>query len=331
MKTRTITSIMMMLSLVIMLNVILVGATSTVESIEWLPPLIRHEEFAFTDGSTLPIKFRLLDEAGGFVMDPTVEVTVNEILFSDDFDDGNYEGWDPVYPYTSWSVTSTGVLQNDGTLYFPRILADSTMLFEDYIFEADARLLSGKGYALLFRAEDHDNFYSFQYDPGLSPGNWLLRLCRFYGFDPIDYYDVTLPVECPVSTGYEQWHHLKVQVVGANIKCYIDGIKVFDVTDTVSPIISGGIGFRTWTSASGLEKAEFDNVVVLGVPEWESFSYADGTIDVSDSIYHCNLHTRELGMPAGDYMITAWLEDRSVQVGSHPFQLVEPGKGRGKP
>lgn len=331
MKTKTITTIMIMLFLVSMLNVIVVGATSTVELIEWLPPLTKHEEFAFTDGSTLPIKFRLLDAAGSFVMDPTVDVTVNRILFSDSFDDGNYDGWSPLSlpppGDTSWSVTSTGVLCNDGSLYFPRILADSTMLFTDYIFEADARLLNGEGCALLFRAEDHDRFYSFQYDPGLEPGKWLLRLYRFVDFTvwPPVGYDVADRVACPVPTDYEQWHHLKVQVVGTHIKCYFDGIKVFDVTDTdPSAPDTGGIGFRTWAPA----EAEFDNVVVLGIPEWGSFSYADGTIDVSESIYHCNLHTRELGMPAGDYMITVWLDGRSIQVGSHLFELVEPGKGK---
>jgi len=327
-KTRTIASIMIMLFLVGMLNVLVVGATSTVEFIEWLPPLTKHEEFAFTDGSTLPIKFRLLDETGSFVMDDTVEVTVNEILFSDCFDDGNYDGWTPVSDDTSWSVTS-GVLHNDGTKSVPRILADSTKLFTDYIFEADAQCLIGLGCALIFRAEDYNNLYSFQLDSGIiPPGGWRLRLSRFSDFTwPADYYDVAPDVACPVPTGYGQWHQMKVQVVGAHIKCYIDGIMVFNVTDTVAPIFSGGIGFRTWAGA----KAEFDNVVVLEVPEWESFSYADGTIDVSESLYHCNLHTRELGMPAGDYMVTVWLEDRSVQVGSHPFELVEPGKGRGKP
>lgn len=325
MKTKTITTMMIMLFLVSMLNVVVVGATSTVELIEWLPPLTKHEEFAFKDGSTLPIKFRLLDAAGSFVMDPTVDVTVNRILFSDSFDDSNYDGWSPVSGDNSWSVISTGVLYNDGTLFFPRILADSTMLFTDYIFEADARCLSGFGYALLFRAEDHNSFYSFQYDPGLSHPQWLLRLYRFDEF-PMGY-DVADPVACPVPTGYDQWHHLKVQVVGTHIKCYVDGIMVFDVTDTaISAPLTGGIGFRTWAPA----EAEFDNVVVLGVPEWESFSYADGTIDVSvlESLYQCNLHTKELGMPTGDYMITVWLNGRSVQVGSHPFELVEPGKGK---
>ena len=323
-KTRTITSMMVILVLLGMLNALVVGAASSVYYIEWLPPLTSHDEFTFTDGSTLPIKFRLLDEAGGSVMDPTIEVSVTSIdyLFSDDFDDGNYEGWSP-YPSTCWSATS-GVLYNDGTIYFPRILADSTMSFTDYIFEADARLLSGTGgYALLFRVEHEDwEFYSFQYDKGLGG----LLLYRFVGLPP-EYpywppigYELAF-VDFPVE--YGEWHHLKVEVIEDHIKCYVDETMYFDVTDTEAPL-TGGIGLRTWHAS-----AEFDNVVVRKL--WESFSYADGTIDVSDSIYHCNLHTRELGMPAGDYMITVWLEDRSVQVGSHPFQLVEPGKGRGKP
>ncbi|MDH5460639.1 MAG: DUF1080 domain-containing protein [Candidatus Bathyarchaeota archaeon] len=331
MKAKTITTIMITLFLVSMLNVVVVGATSTVELIEWLPPLTKHEEFAFTDGSTLPIKFRLLDAAGSFVFDPTVEVTVTsigDILFSDNFDDGNFDGWTPVLGDTSWSVTSTGVLYNNGTKSVPRILADSTMPFTDYIFEADARCWSRLGCALIFRAEDHNNLYSFQLDSGIiPPGGWRLRLSRFYDFTwPSEYYDVAPHVACPVPTGYGQWHHLKVEVVGNHIKCYIDGIKVFDVDDEVAPITTGGIGFRTFTWSKG----EFDNVTVREIIEWESFSYGDGTIDVSESLYQCNLQTRELGMPAGDYMITVWLEGRSIQVESHAFELVAPGKGKGK-
>ena len=327
MKTITIPTIITILFLVGMLNVIAVEATSTVESIEWLPPLTKHEEFAFTDGSTLPIKFRLLDPFGSFVIYDTVEVTVNDYsmkpLFSDSFEEGNYNKWSPSEPSYCWSVTS-GVLDNDGTIYFPRILADSTMSFTDYIFEADARLSGGTGgYALLFRVE-HENwkFYSFQYDKGLGG----LKLYRFvdlppnYPYWPPIGYDVAF-VDFPID---DKWHHLKVQVVGTHIQCYVDGTMFFDVTDEVAPIISGGIGLRTWHAS-----AEFDNVYVQGFElstQWKSFSKADGTIDVSDSLYQCNLHTRELGMPTGDYMITVWLDDEPFQGGSHLFELVEPGK-----
>jgi len=175
--------------------------------------------------------------------------------FCDDFDDGDYSGWSAVTGDASWSVTSDGVLHNDGSVVYPRILVDSTMTYGDYSFEADARLISGPGYALIFRAADHNNFYSFQYDAGLG---LRLRLYQFVGFPSGA--DVAPTVSYNID---DNWHHLKVVVVGNNIKCYIDGNKVFGVTDTDAPApLTGGIGFRTWGNAV----AEFDNVCVAALP-----------------------------------------------------------------
>lgn len=300
-------------------------------TVTWLPPLSNQGEFQLKDGSTLPIKFTLTDpDTGAFVEDTSLRVDVNQVLFRDDFNDGDLDGWTPVEGDIFWSVVD-GVLHcTDGA--FPRILADETMGYTHYVFEADARLTSGQGYALLFRATDHDNFYSFQYDPGIGD---KLRLCQFAGL--YNYTDVAPMVDYTIDS---QWHHLKVVVIGDHIRCYIDGNKVFDVTDTVPPApTEGGIGFRTW----GYSQAEFDNVTVVSLPAAESFTYGTGgdnlriypgeDVGLGAGYYIANLNTKESEMTPGEYLITVW-SGSGDQLGTYLFDLTDAiqgiGRGMGK-
>jgi len=108
-----------------------------------------------------------------------------------------------------------------------------------------------------------------------------------------------------------QPNSVRVEVTGSNpvnIKLYLrNNLEAsVTVTDPTKQIPSGAIGLATYTSSSS-----FDNVLVLGAP-----------------FYQCNLHTKELAMPANNYMITVSGNGYLFQ---HPFQLTEPGKGKGKP
>ena len=250
-----------------------VVANGTLPRVTWLPPLTNQDMFQLKDGSTLPIKFTLTDPVtGAFVEDTSLRVDVNKVLFKDDFNDGNADGWAPVAGDGSWSVED-GLLRCVPDITYPRILATNTLSYENYVFEADARVVNGRGYALIFRAADYQSLYSFQYQAGT--GQLSLRLYQFTNF-PIGA-DVAPIV---LYTTDNNWHHLKVKVVGNNIKCYVDGIKVFDVTDEVDPApLQGGIGFRTWANST----VEFDNVLVLGVlgePANAQFVYGEGADNV---------------------------------------------------
>lgn len=247
-------------------SVIPVMASGALPIVNWLPPLTNQGEFQLKDSSTLPIKFTLTDPVTGtFVEDTSLRVDVNEVLFKDDFTDDNINGWLPVTDDTSWSV-SGDVLRCTPAVTYPRILATQTSGYTDYVFEVRARLTSGRGYALLFRATDHNQFYSFQYQYGAG---FQLRLYQFTNFPTGA--DVTSPVY--YTTDYE-WHQLKVRVQENNIKCYVDGDMVFDVNDTVDLApLSGGIGFRTW----GGSQAEFDDVIVTALPAARTFSYGEGS------------------------------------------------------
>jgi len=176
--------------------------------------------------------------------------------FNDDFEDGDYAGWVRNDPGdVSWSAEGNSLVRTSSNGVFSNSRIRYDVPFDDYTFEADARLIGGAGYALMFRAaNDLSSFYSFQYDPGAGS---KLVLTKFTSFPAGS--DLAPSVAYPMDDG---WHHLKVTVIGNHIQCYIDSIKVFDVVDASSPLSSGDIGFRTWDYATD---AEFDNVRVMNI------------------------------------------------------------------
>jgi len=213
--------------------------------------------------------------------------------FADSFDELDFGAWNTMVGDSSWSLTPEGWLYCDPTISFPRILANPTMSYTDYAFEADACLLNGPGYALLFRASGLNDFYSFQYDPG-----WGLRL-RLFQFENFpDGMDVAPSIPYTIDN---EWHHLKVIVSSDHIMCYIDGHLVFDVVDTIDPVyLSGGVGFRTWGS-----EAYFDNVCVLPITapldEWTIKLYRDGPLG---PVLYDTIVTGDGDWPTGYYMFT---------------------------
>lgn len=251
-------------------SVIPVMANGALPVVNWLPPLANQGEFQLKDGSTLPIKFTLTDPVtGAFVEDTDLTVDVNQVLFRDDFSDDIDDRWTAVTGDNTWTVQA-GKLYTDGSIAYPRILADDTLGYADYVFEADARVVSGRGYALIFRAADYQSFYSFQYQAGT--GTLSLRLYQFTDFPT----GADVAPLLPYATDND-WHHLKVAVLENNIRCYVDGNLVFNVDDTVPPApLTGGLGFRTWASTT----AEFDNVMVTALPAAETFTYGTGSDNV---------------------------------------------------
>ncbi|TFG57275.1 MAG: DUF1080 domain-containing protein [Methanomassiliicoccus sp.] len=221
-------------------------------------------------------------------------------VFRDGFNDGDYAGWSTLT--NDWNVNG-GLLQRVIGDFGSRIRYDVS--FDDYTFEADARLIDVAGYALIFRvSNDFGDFYSFQYDPGAGG----LKLSKFTG------YPTESTLAGPLAFGFDDdWHHLKVSVSGNHIICYIDSVKVFDVTDASSPILAGGIGFRTWAWNT---EAEFDNVCVTDIStpldDWEITltKSGDGSTSVltGDGAWNDGYYEFTITSP-GEYAISEVLKD----------------------
>ena len=294
-RMKTTATLLTMLFLVSMLSVALVNATSTVQSIEWLPPLTSHEEFGFKDGSTLPIKFRLLDGSGSFVMDDSVEVTVNDILFSDDFEAETVKG-----PASQWAEVSGAwriELQDSNKVYgvdrdvspnVEAITVAGDTSWTDYVLEYKCYItedgVEREGSAFVRADSDASNGYLIHPQVGGSdPGHVALwkRVSGTYTKLATKYAGITP----------DEWHTIKVVLQEKNIKVYVGGetMPTIDYTDTIDPILNGRIGLRLADN----RHAHFDDVLVL-VSEITSFSYAEGTIKnelFSDSFEDANAWT----------------------------------------
>jgi Flp pilus assembly pilin Flp len=109
----------------------------------------------------------------------------------------------------------------------------------------DSDLKSGSGYGVVFRAENTPNGmngYVFQYDPGYSPGSFIIRKW-------VNGRELSVPIAVAKASGYD-WYNtprdIQVVVKGDTFTAYVDGTPVLTATD--STYTSGGTGIRTWDS-----------------------------------------------------------------------------------
>ena len=275
MKMKTTATLLIALFLASMLSVVVLGLNPAVDHIEWLPPLTKHDEFGFKDGSTLPIKFRLLDSSGSFVMDnPTV--TVNDLLFSDDFED-------PIFTNPEWTtIAGDWAIENDeGNVYSQNDVTGNSAQrwalagdygWDDYIFEVKAKGMEGHypGYdentwvGLAFRAKDDTHFYEYYFR---TTSQDIIVVKHDGGSRTV----VSGPVSFTCANG--NWYKLKVIAEGNSFRFFVDDVEISGLafTDTTSPFMTGKVGLYVWDGTH----AHFDEVFVLG-DEKESFSIGYG-------------------------------------------------------
>ncbi len=180
----------------------------------------------------------------------------NNVLFSDDFNDGNYNGWTVVdrndwsNGVGEWSVEN-GILNQKADWGCMLLTGDTT--WQNYTFEAETSIKSvyyndWDGPEFLFRVKDSKNFYVFY----LHYPFQRARIVKWINGNETILADTGingLPLN--LNTTYK----IKCEVNGSDIKCYINGNLILSAID--STFASGKIGFRTWRSQS-----TFDNVIV---------------------------------------------------------------------
>jgi hypothetical protein len=260
-----------------------VNADGALPHVNWLPPLSNQGDFQLKDGSTLPIKFTLTDpNTGAFVEDTSLSVDVNQVLFRDDFNDGNAEEWTPVGTDGTWGVEydasfGSKVYSQSDTNYTTTTTYDTYWhsygngSWGDYIFEAKVKIVSG-GFApiagIFFRVQGTDpnsGYYMFRIDARSNTGPALIKSPNtiLAGGHP----GHPQFVNEPAVIGHI--YTLKVIVEGSNIKCYVDGIKKIEWTD--STYLAGRVGVGTFNAHT-----HFDDVMVLSLSEAKTFPYGTG-------------------------------------------------------
>lgn len=141
---------------------------------------------------------------------------------------------------SEWGVNTDGWLQYRSTLasYAIRYHALDTIL-NDTFFETEISPGGTGNYELgvAFRFKDRNNYYYVTYNGGYQ--NWdgkNLRLMKRTGTSDVRLAEFTIPVFDRTKV-----YRVRVEVVGPNIKVWLDGVQAFNYTDSF-PITSGAFG-----------------------------------------------------------------------------------------
>ncbi len=171
-----------------------------------------------------------------------------QVLFEDDFNDGDSNGWLPE-TYTGNNGSVYWTVQNGkyvGTSTESTVSSVGNTNWTDYVFEVDVNLLQGIDTDVFFRMIDKLNHY----DANLI-GNQLYLGKRINGTPSI--LNSAIIVKNPGKP-----FRYKVVLNGANILIYLNETLEMNYTDS-SPFIYGKVGVAAW---SGNIVIEFDNVNV---------------------------------------------------------------------
>ncbi len=189
--------------------------------------------------------FQLIRESKGLTINPPVTP-----LYSDDFNDGNSNGW-TTYGGT-WAVQSGeySAEAGDGV----KAVAEGTN-FTNFTYEADIKISSGSGNnnaGLLFRASNPsvgaDNYRG--YYVGLSASGDYIQLGKANN-NWTELSKVTMAIDADIT------YHVKVVAAGTSIKIYVADMSTSKISVTDSTYSSGAIGVRNYNV-----HAHFDNILI---------------------------------------------------------------------
>ncbi len=175
------------------------------------------------------------------------------ILFQDDFNDGDDDGWE-VSGSGNWSVLNGEYVVEMGQgIKLRGFSVTGDPAWANFIYEVDVRGEAGVDKQIIARYIDEDSWYALN-----------LRSAPFN--------DVTLSREetgqhtILTSTYFAnevgEWHHLVWAFYDHRIQASVDGSLVIDYEDSSSSLVNGRIGLVGWTGTWEVDRVVFDNVVV---------------------------------------------------------------------
>lgn len=174
----------------------------------------------------------------------------SEVLFSDNFEDGDTAGWTSVSG--GWTVPAVGtnkVLSSGNQTTTSLITAGAGGSWQDYAYEAGMNMpITNANAGIVFRVQDANNYYMYR----INSSNQKLELYKSVNGQ------LTSVASTPFTAQEKQWYTIKAVVQGNKIKGYVDGELKMEWTNPVTELTAGGIGFRT-TSAG----VHFDDALVI--------------------------------------------------------------------
>lgn len=170
------------------------------------------------------------------------------VLFQDDFNDGNANGWTPQSGYDDWSVVSEGgnYVYYSSSTNEARTSAGSQS-WTDYSVEARVKVENFNGSNRAYvagRYKDGNNYYA----ASLTGGN-KLELRKKVGGSTSNLASKSYTVTPGV------WYTVKLEMSGSTIRMYVNGNLELSATD--SSLASGGIGLVAYKTVT-----KYDNIIV---------------------------------------------------------------------
>jgi fibronectin type 3 domain-containing protein len=180
------------------------------------------------------------------------ETAPSGLLFEDDFQDGNLDGW-TLNNSNIISVADDASQAGNKMLYVSSgdeaIASVTADVGNNYVYEAKVKkVVSGAFPGILVRYTDANNYYLFQ------PGDNKFALSKRAGGTGATLGEYSIPITT------NQWYTLRLVVEGSSIKAYADDNLIFNVTDT--SLATGKPGYR-----SRWEKSAMDDVKVWSIPD----------------------------------------------------------------
>jgi hypothetical protein len=178
---------------------------------------------------------------------PGIELAPGSVLFQDDFEDGNADGWTTIGG--NWGVVADGASQvfNQSNV-LNEALAFAGGGWSNYTYSAKVKLLNSAANAgLTFRAINANNYYMFRINNSTKAVELYKKING----------TLTLLSSAAFSNSINQWYTLKVTASGNQITGYVDDIQMISWTNNISELSSGFIGFRMHGAT-----ASFDDVIV---------------------------------------------------------------------
>ncbi len=159
------------------------------------------------------------------------------VVFEDNFEDGNADGWEITIPPNAPSGSRWAVELDDGNHVLSEageVWAEAgDYLWTNYTFEVKVKFIVDAGAHINFRMSGPGNryFFRFFYEEFTLEKEYLgmfTRLCEGEG----------------MPLAQNRWYAIKIVCVGNSIKVYVDGVLRLDYVDEEDPILSGRIGFE---------------------------------------------------------------------------------------
>lgn len=195
-----------------------------------------------------------------FTPEPT-PTQVPVVIFEDNFDDGNLDGWNVVNG--NWHVEDGALVASylcdncDGQHRIYANLPDLTNFELTY----DIKRISGWDTGSLLLRDTGEDFFQFDVHPSEGyQGGVVLSKSPTYG--------VAQNTDLTIYPG--EWYHVRVRAVDNVLEFFMvyDGeeVSVLHYDDLNDPYLVGDIGFMIWSGADANASVAYDNVILSSIP-----------------------------------------------------------------